>query len=514
VKLKQRPADFRVLELLKEGFPAAPGPYHIYRVTKTKRTTLEVLDRLAFEAGVDKRQVSFAGLKDRQGIAMQHFSVEGGKIVRLSEPDLKVEPIGDSDVPVDASASIGNGFDLTLRDLNAADIRCYRRSKETVRDQGVPNYFDDQRFGALRHGQGFVAREMIDGKIESALKRLLLFPSPFDPPREAAFKGRLRRAWGEFEECVKLCRGGKHLSVFEHLARNPHDFAGAFRFVSQRIRLIHLYTYQSYLWNLCVSQYLRGKLPLETQISLPTDMGPVTAFTRLERPLDGSLGLRTFPLLAPDVVIDDPEIRRAVDEVLAREGITLDRLVVKGVEGFAFKPEERPLLVVPRHWRAIRSEPDELNDGAEKLRIRFELPRGSYATMVVKRLFVSTDPPADATPIFGARGARPGARPPAGGPPVIPPRRRSFEPGIRESGGFPDSFGPSGDPKNIDDPVWRPAKPKFGSPGRPGAGGGTGGGMPPRGFPPRGRPGLRGRPRPPRPGGPRSGGPRRGGPRP
>ena len=114
-------------------------------------------------------------------------------------------------------------------------------------------------------------------------------------------------------------------------------------------------------------------------------------------------------------MIDDPEIRRAVDEVLAREGITLDRLVVKGVEGFAFKPEERPLLVVPRHWRAIRSEPDELNDGAEKLRIRFELPRGSYATMVVKRLFVSTDPPADATPIFGARGARPArGRPRAG----------------------------------------------------------------------------------------------------
>jgi tRNA pseudouridine13 synthase len=329
---------------------------------------------------------------------------------------------------VDADCITGNAFDIMVRDLNPEDIRCYRRSKDVVRVQGVPNYFDDQRFGALRHGQGFVVKEMIAGELESALKRILLYPSPFDPPREAAFKGRLRRAWGDFEECVKLCRGGKHISVFEHLAKRPTDFAGAFRFVSQRIRLIHLYSYQSYLWNLCVSEYLRVKLPLEHQIFLPTDMGALVAYARLDPPLDTELLTRTFPLLAPDTKVDDRAMARAVDAVLEREGLTLARLAVPGVEGFAFKTEERPLVVTPRHWRAIRSEPDDVNPGAEKLRLRFELPRGSYATLVVKRLFASTlDKPA--APVELSKSGQPRYRKPLGM-------------GIRESGDLPDSMRP------------------------------------------------------------------------
>jgi tRNA pseudouridine13 synthase len=32
------------------------------------------------------------------------------------------------------------------------------------------------------------------------------------------------------------------------------------------------------------------------------------------------------------------------------------------------------------------SEPDELNQGRMKLTLRFDLPRGSYATMLVKRV--------------------------------------------------------------------------------------------------------------------------------
>jgi tRNA pseudouridine13 synthase len=389
LKLKERPSDFRVLEVLRKGLPSGHGRFKIYRVTKTKFTTLEAADLLAAAADVEKSGVAYAGLKDRQGVTMQYFSVEGGGKIKINEPGFQVEYVGDSDAPVDSTWLEANAFDITARELNREDIRCFKSWKYVVKSQGVPNYFDDQRFGSLRHGQGFIVREMMDGNIESALKRLLLYPSPFDPPRDAAFKGRLRRAWGDFELCVKLCRGGKHLSVFEHLAGNPKDFAGAFRFVSRQIRLIHLYSYQSYLWNLSAAAYLRRKLGNDMLISLPTDAGPVVAWKELPAHVFAALSLKTLPLLAPDVKITDPEVRGAVDEVLQKQGITLERLRVPGVEGFAFKAEERALVVIPRHLRVMAPDDDEENPGFYKIRMRFELPRGSYATLMMKRLFAN-----------------------------------------------------------------------------------------------------------------------------
>ena len=50
--------------------------------------------------------------------------------------------------------------------------------------------------------------------------------------------------------------------------------------------------------------------------------------------------------------------------------------------------EDRSLFVVPRHLRVRPSDEDALNRGMRLVKLRFELPRGSYATLVVKRLLV------------------------------------------------------------------------------------------------------------------------------
>ncbi len=37
---------------------------------------------------------------------------------------------------------------------------------------GVVNYFDSQRFGSLKHGQGYIAKDLIRGDFEAALQEL------------------------------------------------------------------------------------------------------------------------------------------------------------------------------------------------------------------------------------------------------------------------------------------------------------------------------------------------------
>ncbi|HET6204695.1 MAG TPA: tRNA pseudouridine(13) synthase TruD [Planctomycetota bacterium] len=396
MRLKARPEDFRVVELLDPTF-LGEGPYAVYRVVKEKWTTLEVLGRLAREAGVEKSAVAYAGMKDRQGIAVQHFSVEGGRRIALREEGLLVRFLGPAPRPIGPPASRGNAFEIVARALGQEDLARLRANLLQVRSGGLPNYFDDQRFGCLRHGQGFVAKDLLEGNVERALRQLVAAPSPFDDPETGGFKAALRRAWGDWERCTKIARPREHFSLFRHLASAPGDFRGAFAFVAQRLRVLHLHAFQSHLWNHALGHHLRGLVPPGDRVFLRSDDGPLLCPRRLPVPPLARLDRLSFPLPAPDSVVPDASVRRALDEALAAEGLTLDRLQVEGIPGFAFKAEGRAAWLRPGHLRVRPAQGDELARGKWRVTLRFDLPRGAYATLVLKRLFAPLGPePRDA----------------------------------------------------------------------------------------------------------------------
>jgi hypothetical protein len=95
----------------------------------------------------------------------------------------------------------------------------------------------------------------------------------------------------------------------------------------------------------------------------------------------------TFRLPGPRLAdVEDPQQRALFSDALAALRMVPADFEIQGVPGFQLKGEDRRLLVVPRHLRVRPSEPDPLNRGLRLVKLRFELPRGSYATLVVKRL--------------------------------------------------------------------------------------------------------------------------------
>jgi tRNA pseudouridine13 synthase len=121
----------------------------------------------------------------------------------------------------------------------------------------------------------------------------------------------------------------------------------------------------------------------------------------------------TFPLLAPDSKIEDPEVRKAVQHVLAHEKTALTGLRVPDSPELFFKHEERPLLVFPGKLVAGKAGPDALHRGHLKLNVAFTLPPGAYATLVVRRLFHES--------FRHARKEREQAIVPPDPPPRVPP---------------------------------------------------------------------------------------------
>jgi tRNA pseudouridine13 synthase len=69
--------------------------------------------------------------------------------------------------------------------------------------------------------------------------------------------------------------------------------------------------------------------------------------------------------------------------VLAEEGLTPADMQIKGIRELFFSKGERAAVCVPTGLTAATAA-DDLHPGREMLTLAFELPRGGYATLVVK----------------------------------------------------------------------------------------------------------------------------------
>ena len=69
------------------------------------------------------------------------------------------------------------------------------------------------------------------------------------------------------------------------------------------------------------------------------------------------------------------------------EGLELGQLRVKGIRELFFSKGERAAVYFPKGLRG-EAGPDNLHAGRQRLLLEFELPRGCYATLLVKRLMI------------------------------------------------------------------------------------------------------------------------------
>lgn len=385
MRLKTIPEDFRVRELLQ--WPDVPnGQYVVHLVHKEKLSTPEALSLLVREANVDRGTIAYAGLKDRQAVTDQYVTIER-RAVELRLPNLRVQPVGATDRPLNSKLSTGNAFTIVVRDLVPHRASLLRRSLPSMVKTGFPNYFDDQRFGCLRHGQGFPMRSVLLGDFERALQQFVAEPSPVAITGDVKLKKTLQLRWRDWETCARIARGPVYEPMFAHLVANPDDFRGALEHVPLRQRVIHAFAYQSFLWNRAVSRLLRGGVNSAQRLRISTIAGDLLAWKYLAPEREEKLKVMRTPLFGPEGDGGSEPFRKAMREELVDAGLTRDDFVQNEVPGMIWKEEPRDILVKPADVADVRLEPDELNAGQVKATLQFSLPRGAYATMMIKRLF-------------------------------------------------------------------------------------------------------------------------------
>ncbi|MBI3560480.1 MAG: tRNA pseudouridine(13) synthase TruD [Gammaproteobacteria bacterium] len=147
---KQSPLDFQVEECLPFE-PTGQGEHYLLQIRKRGLNTQDVVRKIARCARLSERWVSFAGLKDKQAVTTQWFSVQlpiksSTDWAALNSADIDVVQAIRHDRKLRRGAVASNRFDITLRDV-VGDAEALIARLQQITAQGVPNYYGPQRFG-------------------------------------------------------------------------------------------------------------------------------------------------------------------------------------------------------------------------------------------------------------------------------------------------------------------------------------------------------------------------------
>lgn len=397
MKIKQTPDDFQVEELtplINHLQPSASPayPYAFYRLSKQGWTTPDALQAIRRRWCIDHRRMHYGGLKDRHAATIQYFTILNGPQRHLSHQRIEVEYLGQLAHAYRSTDIAANRFCITLRGLTERVLPLLERALDEVGRCGVPNYFDDQRFGSVAKDADqpqFVARAMIRGEFEEGLKLALTAPYEFDRAEDKTIKQLLRQHWGDWSDLKARLPRSHARSLVDYLVSHPTDFRGALVRTRPELRGLYLSAYQSYLWNRILARWLTTHLAPEQLGELVLRIGRLPTPRVVPDELLPRLHALELPLPSARMrLADDDPHADLIRAVVAEEGFTVESMRVRGMDKPYFSRGLRRAMIVPTNL-SCRTGEDMLNRNRRTFTMKFDLPRGAYATLVIKRISAS-----------------------------------------------------------------------------------------------------------------------------
>lgn len=386
VRLKTLPGDFVVTE--RATLRLSPqGPWGVYRVRKVACTTLAVQTRLAAQLNLPRQQVIFPALKDKEAVTVQFATLPASAPETVSGPGFEAQRIGYRQRPLAPSDLLGNDFEIVMRAIPGAKAQALRQALLALGEQGLPNYFDEQRFGSYAPDWGFIGKPILQRDAAQALYTYLARPWIADPPPIRAFKRRAAQLWPDWRAIMGVApRPSNYRSVLTYLQDHPEGFRKALNLIPQRLLALYLAAYQSHLWNRIAATWLEE---IYRQAGAPCGQVEIIG---VEHPFHLQMGAaalaswrgQSLPLPTHRTTYQPAELGLLVERLLAEEGLTLADLKARILQKAYLPHGQRPLLLQPQDLEVSAPQPDDRFPGQQALRVRFGLPSGSYATLVCK----------------------------------------------------------------------------------------------------------------------------------
>lgn len=395
--LKELPEDFIVLERLAEGLLAAigaasSGPFAVYELKKSGIDTPQAVARLAKASQTKLSAWRWAGLKDKHAQTTQAVSVawpqKGPPPPKTIEaPPVAARLLGFAEAHVSAAQIEGNRFRIRVGGLTLAQAEAMRRRAKPLRDPAeassllFPNYFGDQRFAGVIHPSAFAARELLRGDPEAALKLLIATPRRKEAAWSKAAKRSIAEGWGDWTAILAQLQSADHRRIVQAMQRAPEaPFVAGLAALGHIEARMLLESYQSWLWNRLAAEWARK---LQQDAFCAKDRFGALFFPTAEALLPQEALMLDLP--APMARYEGP-FDPLARELYEAEALTPEKLALPELPGWRFGEAKRALVVRARDVVLEAPLPDARHPGRHQQTVSFELPRGAYATSLLRAL--------------------------------------------------------------------------------------------------------------------------------
>ncbi len=188
-------------------------------------------------------------------------------------------------------------------------------------------------------------------------KQNLRIPNYYDNQRFGAYKDNavigkffLRRQWKKAGNILKE----RETSIRCYLQAHATDFIGALRTLSKQQLRMYLHACQSYLWNETVKELIKENVKLKNE---------------------------KIPLIGFEIECDDKQILHIIEKIMKQEGIKERDFIIREIPELSSSGGGRMLFM------DIKNFSYEIID-SKTITLQFTLGKGSYATIVMKALFL------------------------------------------------------------------------------------------------------------------------------
>ena len=433
--LKTRVEDFRVEESSKIPALDDKGRFTVARVTMTNWETNRYLRRLARACGINKNRIFSSGLKDKRAITTQILVIDAPrrKVESAEIPDSTIEVLGRTHQKVAMGDHDGNRFTIAVRGCcdksgNPIDAKEAMSRVHQIRDglaksmgsDAFPNWIGPQRFGSTRPVTPQVGAAVIEGDFERAVDLYVGMAGSREGEEAEAFRTSWRED-GDPKKSLDLApqRLGYESSMLQHLVKRPDDYVGAFKTLPNSLQLLMVHSIQSLAFNHSLSQRITSGLsliePEEGDLVAPLmangriDVGKMAHVspTNLERcRRNCKLGRLVVTGTLPGRNSSLAEAEPGKHEVAGISQAGLDgvdwvvnripRLTTSGTRRALSVPfkdisvEQAPEAeILSQRWDEGPKDGDRWHPEGASLRLRFTLPAGAYATVMMREIMRS-----------------------------------------------------------------------------------------------------------------------------
>ncbi len=399
--IKKIPFDFQVYE--KSIYePTKEGDYLVFCLKKINISTLEAIRTFAKVNDISLKKIGFAGLKDKYAYTEQFLSLPKDyenkikyfsfiifnnkkiktfkeflskeKIFEIYKKNcnqkiFSLEKLGYITKKISLGDLKGNEFIITLHHIQRELFKRLQRNIKIIKRYGVANYFGEQRFGSLKDRSNFIILEAIRDNFEKAI--YIYFIEGRDPNLRKYWKnweklyGKLRHSLEDFEKDVILG------------LKRGLSFKKAFQIFPKNIKLMFYFAFQSFIWNKILAIYIKRKYP-SGEVKFINKLPLYFYYEVYDYEYLKNLEI---PYLGYKYKIEDPLLEEILNNTLQNFSIDKNLYELDFFNLKIFTDGKRKVLIDKDilNLNIIKKEKN-------KLTLKFFLPTGSYATILLRKL--------------------------------------------------------------------------------------------------------------------------------